>query len=172
MVQVTAHPRVAHGDTANIAAAMDRLAMWLRRQAPNQVSSSTITTLDTLLARGPLRICQLAELEAISQPGMTTLVNRLEAAGQAERVPDPTDRRATLVRITDLGRTVLAQRHAARTAALQAELLRLDPADRAAMAAAVPAVQRLIDPAHAATRRTAQGTTRRTAQGMTRGTTQ
>ena len=160
---MTAHPKGTHSETANIAAAMDRLAMWLRRQAPNQVSSSTITTLDTLLARGPLRICQLAELEAISQPGMTTLVNRLEAAGQAERVPDPTDGRATLVRITELGRTVLAQRHAARTAALQAELLRLDPADRAAMAAAVPAVQRLINPTHAATR----GTTRATTRGTT-----
>lgn len=136
--------------------------MWLRRQAPNQVSSSTITTLDTLLARGPLRICQLAELEAISQPGMTTLVNRLEAAGQAERVPDPTDGRATLVRITERGRTVLAQRHAARTAALEAELRRLEPADRAAMAAAVPAVQRLIDPVHAAPRAAIPGTTRGT----------
>src|SRR5690348_8071984 len=96
--------------------------MWVRRQAPTQVSTSTITTLDTLLTDGPLRISDLAEHEALSQPGMTTLVNRLEAAGLAERVADPTDGRATLVRITDGGRAVLATRRADRTAALLAEL--------------------------------------------------
>jgi DNA-binding MarR family transcriptional regulator len=75
---------------------------------------------------------------------MTTLIDRLEAAGQAERVPDPSDRRATLVRITELGVKVLAARQADRTAALAAELERLDDADRAALIAALPAVRRLV----------------------------
>lgn len=127
-----------------IAEALERLAMWLRRQTPNRVSSSTVTTLDTLHAAGPLRISDLAEREAISQPGMTTLVNRLEAAGRAERVPDPTDGRATLVRITAEGRRVLADRHAVRSATVAAELDRLDPADRRALLAALPALSRLI----------------------------
>jgi DNA-binding MarR family transcriptional regulator len=123
---------------------MESLALWVRRQAPTQVSTSTVTTLDSLRTQGPMRISELAEREAISQPGMTTLVNRLEAAGYAERIPDPTDGRATLVRITDVGRTVLAERHDARAAALLVRLERLDPADRAALVAALPAVQRLI----------------------------
>jgi DNA-binding MarR family transcriptional regulator len=75
---------------------------------------------------------------------MTTLFDRLESAGQAERLPDPSDRRATLVHITELGRKVLAARQADRTAALVAELDRLDEADRALLIAALPAVQRLI----------------------------
>jgi DNA-binding MarR family transcriptional regulator len=75
---------------------------------------------------------------------MTTLIDRLEAAGQAERIPDPSDGRATLVRITEVGRKVLAARQADRTAALVAELERLDETDRAALIAALPAVQRLI----------------------------
>ena len=132
--------------TASTAAAADgleRLALWLRRQAPAQVSSSTVTTLDTLATYGPLRVSDLAEREAISQPGMTTLINRLEAAGQAERVADPSDGRAILVRITREGRKVLADRHAARIAALHVHLERLDPADRAAIAAALPAIERL-----------------------------
>ena len=131
-------------DLPAVAACVERLVMWVRRQAPSHVSTSTITTLDTLLTEGPLRISQLAEREAISQPGMTTLVNRLEAAGQAERVADPTDGRAALVRITDTGARVLAERHAERTSALLAELERLDPLDRAALAAALPAIERLI----------------------------
>jgi DNA-binding MarR family transcriptional regulator len=131
-------------DTADLADVIDRLTMWLRRQVPTAVSSSTITTLDSLAANGPSRISDLAEREAISQPGMTSLVNRLEAAGQAERVSDPTDGRAALVRITDAGRALLTQRHAARALVLGRELDRLDDTERAALTAAVPALRRLI----------------------------
>ncbi|MGH8961933.1 MAG: MarR family winged helix-turn-helix transcriptional regulator [Jatrophihabitantaceae bacterium] len=131
-------------DLAAVAEGIEHLVMWMRRQAPTQVSSSTVTTLDTLQNEGPLRISDLAGREAISQPGMTTLVNRLEAAGHAERVADPTDGRATLVRITGAGRRLLAERHQVRSAALLAELDRLDTADRDALLAALPAVERLI----------------------------
>ena len=127
-----------------LAESIESLTMWMRRQAPSRVSTSTVTTLDSLRMQGPMRISDLAEREAITQPGMTTLVNRLEAAGYAERVPDPTDGRATLVRITDVGRKVLAERHADRAAALHAQLERLDARDRAALVAALPAVRRLI----------------------------
>ncbi len=131
-------------DLAEVADGLERLVAWLRRLAPNQISSTAITTLDTLQAEGPLRISELAEREAISQPGMTTLVNRLEAAGQAERLPDPSDGRAALVRITPVGRRVLADRHAGRSEAVRAELHHLEPADRAALVAALPAIERLL----------------------------
>jgi DNA-binding MarR family transcriptional regulator len=127
-----------------VARSIEALAMWLRRQTSGQVSSSTVTSLDSLASAGPLRISELAEREAISQPGMTTLVNRLEGAGLAERIPDPTDGRATLVRITDRGRQLLADRGATRTTALLAEFERLDDEQRAALVAALPAVQALI----------------------------
>jgi DNA-binding MarR family transcriptional regulator len=126
-----------------VADTLERLAMWVRRNAPSQLSTSTVTTLDTLASKGPLRISQLAEHEAISQPGMTTLVNRLEAAGHAERIGDPTDGRAALVRITEAGRAVLAQRHLTRAAALQTQLERLDAGDVSALRAALPAIERL-----------------------------
>ncbi|MGN6605958.1 MAG: MarR family winged helix-turn-helix transcriptional regulator [Jatrophihabitans sp.] len=127
-----------------VAHALEDLLFWLRRQAPTELSSSTVTTLDTLEASGPLRISDLAQREAISQPGMTTLVNRLEAAGYAERIADVTDGRATLVRITAAGREVLAARHADRAQLLRGRLEVLDPADRAALVAALPAISRLI----------------------------
>jgi DNA-binding MarR family transcriptional regulator len=129
---------------AQVAESIEALVMWVRRQAPTQVSTSTVTTLDTLLTAGPQRISDLAEHEALSQPGMTTLVNRLEGAGLAERVPDPTDGRATLVRITAGGRRLLADRRTERTAALLAELDGLDEAHRAMLIAALPAVDALI----------------------------
>ena len=135
---------MADNRLTGVADIIDRLSMWLRREVPIAVSSSAITTLDSLQAWGPLRVSDLAAREALTQPGMTLLVNRLEAAGHAERVADPTDRRAALVRITDAGRAVLAERHAARTARLLAELDRLSVADRDLLIAARPAIERLI----------------------------
>jgi DNA-binding MarR family transcriptional regulator len=132
-------------DLRAVADVMDRLSIWLRRQVPSAMSSSSITTLYTLNSDGPLRISDLAEREALSQPGMTTVVNRLEALGHAERVPDPTDGRAALVRITTAGRALLLERHATRTEMLQNELHRLDTGDQAALAAALPALERLIN---------------------------
>jgi DNA-binding MarR family transcriptional regulator len=75
---------------------------------------------------------------------MTSLVNRLEAAGHAERLADPADGRVALVRITDAGRELLAERHAARAATLAAALDSLDDTERGALVAALPAIQHLI----------------------------
>ena len=128
---------------ADAADALDQLAVWWRRLVPTDVSLSTIAALHTLRREGPLRISELAAHEALTQPGTTMVVNRLEAAGHAERVADPSDRRASLVRITALGRKVLADRHAARAAVLLEEMRRLDETDRAALVAALPAIDRL-----------------------------
>ena len=131
---------------STLAAELDRLVLWLRRQVPPAVSSSTITALDRLAAEGPLRVSELAAREAMSQPGVTLLVNRMTAAGYARRVPDPTDGRAALVAITDAGRAVLAERNAARAAVLNAQLAQLSEHDRRLLTAALPALARLGRP--------------------------
>jgi DNA-binding MarR family transcriptional regulator len=130
-------------DAAALAGGLDRVSMWLRRQLPPTVSSSTVTALDRLAVEGPLRISELAAREAMTQPGVTLLVNRLADAGWAERVPDPTDRRATLVRITAAGQDVLAERTAARARVLHQRLAVLEPDDRDRLLAALPALERL-----------------------------
>jgi DNA-binding MarR family transcriptional regulator len=131
-------------DVRALAAALEDLALWLRRQAPPKVSSSTITALDRLADEGPLRVSELAAREAMTQPGVTMLVNRMAEAGFVERQPDPTDRRATLVRITGPGRAVLADRHATRTQVLRARLAQLAEQDQARLLDALPAIERLM----------------------------
>lgn len=54
------------------------------------------------------RITELAELAQMSKPAIVYLVNDLEQLGYVERVPDPADGRAKLVRMTERG--VRAQR--------------------------------------------------------------
>lgn len=132
-------------DVRAFGAAVDQLVIWLRRQTPTQLSSSTITALDRLAAEGPLRVSDLARREAMTQPGVTLLVNRLSDAGLAERVPDPTDGRAALVRITDAGRAVLTERHDLRAEILRARLAQLSDTDQRLLVAAVPALERLLE---------------------------
>jgi len=132
-------------DEFAIADVLDRMLLWARRKSPTHLSATSVTTLDTLQAAGPLRISDLAVREGVSQPGMTTLVNRLAAEGLAERVSDPTDGRASLVRITEAGRQVLVDRRRARTEAILADIQRLSPQHRADLAAALPALAELTD---------------------------
>lgn len=52
-----------------------------------------------LLMRGPLGPSALASALGLSTAAATAMVDRLEAAGHAERLPHPQDRRRTLVRL-------------------------------------------------------------------------
>lgn len=52
---------------------------------------------------------QIAELAELDKTTMVTTLDELEKAGLAERRPSPTDRRARIVAVTDLGRTKLVE---------------------------------------------------------------
>lgn len=54
---------------------------------------------------GPTTVGGLAERLNIRTPSATVLVDRLVAAGRAERRPHPADRRSTLVHVTEQART-------------------------------------------------------------------
>jgi DNA-binding MarR family transcriptional regulator len=131
-------------DVRALAQGLDRLTTWLRRQTPTKVSSSTITALDRLRVEGPLRVSDLAAREAMTQPGVTMLVNRLADAGYAERIPDPSDGRAALVRITSAGEALLTERQAARAAVLRERMTELSEDDQRLLSAALPAIERLV----------------------------
>jgi DNA-binding MarR family transcriptional regulator len=76
---------------------------------------------------------------------MTVLVSRLEHEGWVERRTEPTDGRVVNVAITREGIAVLEQAMAARNDALRERLARLAPAEHAALLAALPALDNLID---------------------------
>lgn len=134
-----------------VADRVDRLLLWMRRQTPRRLSTTAISTLDTLEAEGPLRVSELAQREALTQPGMTTLINKLAAAGHAERLPDPADGRAALVRITPSGSRLLRERHADRASVLLSLLDELPAPDQQALRSLAPVLDRLV--AQAAHRR-------------------
>ncbi|WP_425953809.1 MarR family winged helix-turn-helix transcriptional regulator [Xylanimonas sp. McL0601] len=60
-------------------------------------------------AGGPLRAVDLAEALDVAPRSVTTKVDQAEEDGFVRRLPDPHDRRARLVELTDAGRDALAQ---------------------------------------------------------------
>lgn len=124
-----------------LAAAITDVARLLLREGVH-VNRTSLSVLATLRA-GPRRITDLAACEFVSQPGMTTLVSRLEDEGWVERRPDASDGRVVNVAITPSGRRMLAAAIAARTKVLQKRIEPLSPKERQALADAASALRRL-----------------------------
>jgi DNA-binding MarR family transcriptional regulator len=80
--------------------------------------------------QGPTRQNVLATDFGLSPHSITDLVDGLERHGLAERRPDPTDRRAKLVAITDAGEAGLAVANATRERLLKEIFGALSEADR------------------------------------------
>ncbi len=59
------------------------------------------------IAPGGSRLADLAAASQLSKQTVGSIVDRLEEAGYVSRVPDPSDARARLVTVTDLGRELV-----------------------------------------------------------------
>jgi DNA-binding MarR family transcriptional regulator len=124
-----------------VSRSLERLISWFRdAREPADISASAISALSRLETGGPLRVTDLAYREGLTQPGMTTLIHRLESAGLALREQDPTDGRAVRVTITDAGIARVTAHRAARAAMIGARLGQLTPDDQHALVAALPAL--------------------------------
>lgn len=64
--------------------------------------------LATLASKPGLSIGGLAQITLAKQPTVTRLLDRMETKGYVERYAHGTDRRVTMVRITDAGRTIVS----------------------------------------------------------------
>ena len=80
--------------------------------------------LATLAGGKPISIGKLAQVTVTKQPTVTRLLDRMEARGQAERLPHDRDRRITLVHITSKGAKTVEQ---LMTLAREHELIVLEP---------------------------------------------
>ncbi|MFE6509496.1 MarR family transcriptional regulator [Nocardioides sp. NPDC057767] len=130
----------------DLAPIIERLVRLVREvSTAGEVSTTGAAVLARLGRLGGQRITDLARAEGVSQPAMTQLVNRLEQDGLVRRTADVADRRGVLVETTDRGREVTAARRTQRAEVLEAALERLDASDRTAIAAALPALDRLVD---------------------------
>ncbi len=104
--------------------ARDALSDW-------ELAPSHARALGVVAGHGPIRLGELAHHLRIAPRSATEVVDQLEQRELVRREPDPDDRRATQVVVTDGGRTMADSIR--RDRAGQAELIfdALDPADRA-----------------------------------------
>jgi DNA-binding MarR family transcriptional regulator len=103
-----------------------RLNRRLRQQGETGLGASTFSALATISRRGPLSLGELAALEGVKPPSITTTVAALEAQGLVTRVADPADRRVARVTVTPRGRLRLLRSRTRKTAYLAARLEALD----------------------------------------------
>lgn len=124
--------------------AITRLYLALRRRAPvAELSAAQASALSTLLVRGSLRMGALAEHEGIRMPTATALVDGLIKQGLAQRAPDPDDRRAVIVELTEQGRGAVEHARRRRDDALAAALDQLSDDQRIRLASATDALTAL-----------------------------
>ena len=122
-----------------------RLGRHLRREIHSiGVTGGQVSLLVAIKTRPGITARELADHERVSAPGMSGQLVRLEAA-QLIRRERAADRRRIGLFITAEGERVLRSVKKKRTAWLAARLEKLPPEERAALEAALPALERLLE---------------------------
>ena len=143
---MTSHNAATDGGGASrdvIGEALYGLVSLAVRNGPREISLTAASTLSTLDRTGPRRLTDLAVIEGVSQPSMSVLVTGLERAGLAERRNDPGDKRIVLVALTAAGSDYIRARRRAGADTFAELIDKLPGNEAAALAAAVPALDRL-----------------------------
>lgn len=122
-----------------------RLARRLRRTADGGLTATQLSALATIESRGPLRLGDLATQEGIAPPTVSRLVDHLEGAELVRRQTDARDGRSYLVALTPAGEALLAELRTTGTRLLECAMASLGEDDQAALVAAVPVLERLLD---------------------------
>ncbi len=124
--------------------AVVRLGRTLRQQSTSDdVTPSMLSALSAVERHGPVSLGDLAALERVSPPSMTRIVGHLEDRRLVTREVDAADRRVTRLRVAPAGTRTLAAVRTRKNAYLAQRLRLLSAEDRAALAAALPVLERL-----------------------------
>ncbi|MEU0525645.1 MarR family winged helix-turn-helix transcriptional regulator [Streptomyces niveus] len=95
-----------------------------------------------------IRVSDAAKELYLAGNSVSTLVNQLSRAGYLRRETDPADRRSVLLLPTEAATWRLADWQARRSALVREQVDRLTGEERAALAAALPALRRLARNLH------------------------
>ena len=108
------------------------------------ISGPRLAALSVLIADGPMRIGELAQIEQVEPPTMTRRVDAMQRDGLVHREPDPDDRRAVVLRATAKGRRTVERDRAHRVAMLAASVRELSPAQRASLAEGLETLRSML----------------------------
>ncbi|MDG9718028.1 MarR family transcriptional regulator [Streptomyces sp. DH24] len=108
-------------------------------EVEERVTLPQFRMLVVLATRGATKLVTLAELLQVAPSTAMRMVDRLIAAGLADRRLNPRNRRETLLRLTDEGRRTVEEVTARRRAEIATIVERLGPEQRAALVDALTA---------------------------------
>jgi DNA-binding MarR family transcriptional regulator len=130
-------------EATGLGVAIVRIQRHLRARSGSDMTPSQSSALARIEQDGPLRLGALAELEGTTAATMSRVIDSLSSRSLIERVPDPVDGRASLVRLSPEGGVLLGALRARYTEALRRALSELTPSERAVIRRAVPVMTRL-----------------------------
>lgn len=135
-------------EVARLRVALARTARWLERQSTaGELTRTQLSVLGTVARLGPQGLGRVAEIEGINPTMLSRIVVKLDEAGLLRRTPDPADRRAAHVAVTDAGRELHLRMRDERTRLLVDRLAELTAEHRAHLLTALPAIEALAGPA-------------------------
>jgi len=129
---------------SHIVAGVLRLGRRLRAQRPaDSVSLSALSLMATLNEHGPMPAARLAERQRLQPQSLTRLIQDLEERGLVARAPG-SDRRTSILSLTDKGKAAFVYDMAARHRWLTQEMARrLDADDQVLLAMAATVMLKL-----------------------------
>lgn len=123
-----------------------RLSRRLRSErSDDTIGLSGLSALETLCRNGPLSPTALADYERIQPPSMTRIIAGLEDRNLAVREAHPTDRRQSVIAVSEAGRALVEEDRHRRQAWLSGVVDTLTEQERSELRATVPILARLID---------------------------
>jgi DNA-binding MarR family transcriptional regulator len=144
-VTVTADVEPPSIDVTRLRVAIARVSRSLRRHELAGLTPTQLSALATVEQAGPLRLGDLAAAEKIAPSTLTRLVTVLEERGYVARQPVPGDARASTLLITPEGHAILERIRRESTILLADNLRTLSPDELTALAAALPALERIAN---------------------------
>jgi DNA-binding MarR family transcriptional regulator len=129
---------------SNLLGRAARLTRLLMRSGAHEISRTEVGVLATL-SDGPRRITQLAMTEALAQPTVTQLIDKLEGRELVSRSRSEEDGRVVLVEITTAGAAALEGVRALIRANMREALVDLPDAELTELAHAADTMGSLID---------------------------
>ena len=107
------------------------------------ISAPRLSALSVLVFAGPRTLGQLADAEQVRPPSMTRLVQAMEAEGYIKRIPDPHDKRVTVLQATARARKLLDKARSIRVNTVEEMMSKLTPSEKRTLDVAAKLIEEM-----------------------------
>jgi DNA-binding MarR family transcriptional regulator len=131
---------------ARLRSVIMRLARRLNSTAaPEGLTPTQASALGVVVARGPLSVTELAQIEGVNPTMVSRIVGQLSASGLIHRVPNPEDLRSVRLEGTPAGSAMHVRIRDERDRKITESLGELSAAERSTLLRALPALEQLAE---------------------------